>query len=279
MTMSGKARVAGVMGWPVGHSRSPRLHTYWLGRHGVDGAYVPLAVAPDTLEAALCGLPALGFVGANVTIPHKEAVMPFLDEIDASAVRVGAVNTIVVVGGRLHGSNTDGFGFIENLKVGAPAWRAAAGPAVVIGAGGAAKAVAWALIDAGVPALRIVNRTVARAENLAAALGPRATAVAWEDRDAALGDAALLVNASALGMGGHPPLDLDVAALPASAVVNDIVYVPLDTPLLAAARARGNTAVDGIGMLLHQGRPGFRAWFGTDPAVDAALRAHVLAAD
>ncbi|NQV79405.1 MAG: shikimate dehydrogenase, partial [Alphaproteobacteria bacterium] len=220
-----------------------------------------------------------GFVGANVTIPHKEAVMPFLDEIDASAARVGAVNTIVVTDGRLHGSSTDGFGFIENLKAGAPAWRAAAGPVVLIGAGGAAKAVAWALIDAGVPALRSVNRTVARAESLAAALGPLATAVAWENRDAALGDATLLVNASALGMSGHPALDLNVAALPADAVVNDIVYVPLETPLLVAARACGNTVVDGIGMLLHQGRPGFRAWFGTDPVVDAALRAHVLAAD
>jgi len=277
--ISGKARIAGVMGWPVDHSRSPRLHNYWLDRHGIDAAYVPLAVAPETLEHAVRGLPALGFAGANVTIPHKEAVLPFLDQVDPAAERIGAVNTIVIKDGRLHGSNTDGFGFLENLKAGAPQWRAEARPAVIIGAGGAAKAVAWALIDAGVPTLRIVNRTATRAEDLAAALGPKARAMVWESRADVLGEAALLVNTSALGMTGQPGLDLDLARLPATAVVNDIVYQPLETPLLAAARTRGNTAVEGIGMLLHQGRPGFAAWFGVDPTVDASLRDYVLAGD
>ena len=277
--ISGKAKVAGVMGWPVGHSRSPRLHSYWLARHGIDGAYVPLAVAPENLEHAVRGLSALGFAGANVTIPHKEAVMPFLDDLDPAAERIGAVNTIVVQDGRLFGRNTDGFGFLENLKAGAPDWRADAGPAVVIGAGGAAKAVAWALLDAGVPALQIVNRTAARAEALADALDATAQVTAWESRHEALGGAALVVNTSALGMTGHPALDLDVGRLAGTAVVNDIVYQPLETPLLAAVRARGLTAVEGIGMLLHQGRPGFHAWFGVDPMVDADLRDYVLAGD
>ena len=275
--ISGEARIAGVMGWPVTHSRSPRLHNHWLARHGIDGAYVPLAVRPEHLEAAVRGLPALGFAGANLTIPHKEAVLPFLDDIDSAAARMGAVNTIVITDGRLSGRNTDSFGFIENLRAGAPSWRAASGPAVVIGAGGAAKAIAWALIDAGVPSLRLVNRTLARAQDLATALGPAAAAQPWAQRAAALAGAALVVNASALGMTGQPPLDLDLSDLPRSAIVNDIVYVPLETPLLAAARARGHTVVDGIGMLLHQGRPGFQAWFGVDPAVDDDLRAHVLA--
>jgi len=277
--ISGKARIAGVIGWPVDHSRSPRLQNYWLARHKIDGAYVPLAVAPDRLEAAVRGLPALGFAGANVTIPHKEAVIPFLDAIDPVAARIGAVNTIVVQDGRLHGSNTDGFGFLENLKAGAPTWRADAGPAVVVGAGGAAKAVAWALMDAGVPALRIVNRTRARADRLALALGSTASVVDWSARAEALREAALVVNTTALGMTGQPALDLDLTDLPAATVVNDIVYQPTETPLLAAARARGNLAVEGIGMLLHQAQPGFRAWFGVDPAVDADLRQHVLAGD
>jgi len=271
---TGKARVAGVMGWPVTHSRSPQLHGYWIERHGVDGAYVPMAVSPDRLGAAVEGLVALGFAGANLTIPHKEAVMPLLDRIDDVAQRIGAVNTIVVDDGALLGSNTDGYGFLENLKAGAPAFRVDAGPAVIVGAGGAAKAIAVALSDAGVPDLRIVNRTRDRADALAETVG--AQTIAWDERTAALDGAALLVNATALGMEGQPPLDLDLAALPATALVNDIVYAPLETPLLAAARARGNPVVDGLGMLLHQGRPGFHAWFGIDPEVDDGLRAHVL---
>jgi shikimate dehydrogenase len=277
--ITGKARLAGVIGWPVDHSRSPRLHNHWLARHKIEGAYVPLAVAPERLEDAIHGLPALGFLGTNVTVPHKEAVIPLLDAVDPAATRIGAVNTIVVQDGRLHGSNTDGFGFLENLRAGAPNWRADAGPAVVVGAGGAARAVAWALIDAGVPSLRLVNRTRARADALAEAIGPTASVVDWDARTDTLHEAALVVNTTTLGMSGQPMLDLDLTHLPTAAVVNDIIYQPAETPLLVVARARGHVAVEGIGMLLHQARPGFRTWFGVDPQVDADLRQHVLAGD
>lgn len=272
MKLSGKARIAGVMGWPVGHSRSPMLHGHWLRRYGIDGAYVPMAVRPERIGQALAALPALGFAGCNLTLPHKETALPHLAEIDSAARRIGAVNTIVVrADGALVGSNTDAFGFLENLKAGAPSWRPDAGPAVMIGAGGAARAVGVALADAGVPEIRIVNRTRARAEQLAEQLGLKCRASDWDGRSKALDGAALLVNTSSLGMAGQPPLDLALDALPKAAVVNDIVYVPLETPLLADARRRGNAAVDGLGMLLHQGRPGFHAWFGVDPEVTRAL--------
>ncbi|MDR6293687.1 shikimate dehydrogenase [Inquilinus ginsengisoli] len=275
--LTAKGRLAGVIGWPVGHSRSPQLHGHWLARHGIDGAYVPLAVAPDRLEAALRGLPALGFRGCNVTVPHKEAAMALVDELDPLARRIAAVNTIVVrEDGSLFGTNTDGFGFLANLQAGAPAWSAGQGPAVVIGAGGASRAIIVALTDAGAPEIRLANRTRARAEKLAAELGGPITVIDWADRAAALDGAALLVNTTTEGMQGHAALDLPLDALPRAALVNDIVYVPLETPLLAAARARGHQVVDGIGMLLHQARPGFEAWFGVAPAVDAALRAAVL---
>ncbi|TWB36802.1 shikimate dehydrogenase [Nitrospirillum pindoramense] len=274
--ISGKAKVAGVMGWPVGHSRSPRLHGYWLAHYGIDGAYVPLAVAPDRIEQALRALPALGFAGCNVTVPHKEAAFRTVDRVDATARRMGAVNTVIVhPDGTLEGRNTDGFGFIENLKAGAPGWTAATGPAVIIGAGGAARSLVVALADAGVPEIRLVNRTLARAQELVAELGPGVTcpvtAVPWDDRADALADAHVLANATTQGMVGHPPLDLALDALPRDAVVTDIVYTPVETPLLAAAQARGHVVVDGRGMLLHQGRPGFEAWFGQAPQVTDAL--------
>lgn len=272
MKLSGKAKVAGVMGWPVGHSRSPMLHGHWLRRYGIDGAYVPMAVRPEKIGEALSGLAALGFAGCNLTLPHKELAPPYLAEIDDTAKRIGAVNTIVVrPDGGLAGSNTDAFGFLENLKAGAPRWRAAAGAAVMVGAGGAARAVGVALADAGVPEIRILNRTRARAEALAGDLGPKSRVIDWGKRTAALDGAALLINTSSLGMAGQPPLELPLDALPQDAVVNDIVYVPLETPLLADARRRGHTVVDGLGMLLHQGRPGFRAWFGVDPEVTQDL--------
>lgn len=272
MKLSGKGKIAGVMGWPVGHSRSPMLHGHWLRRYGIDGAYVPMAVRPEKIGQALAALPALGFAGCNLTLPHKEAALPHLAEIDSAARRIGAVNTIVVrVDGSLAGSNTDAFGFLENLKAGAPGWRPGAGPAVMIGAGGAARAVGVALIDAGVPEIRILNRTRARAETLAEQLGTNCRALDWDTRAKALDGAALLVNTASLGMAGQPPLDLALDALPQDAVVNDIVYVPLETPLLADARRRGHVVVDGLGMLLHQGRPGFHAWFGIDPEVTRAL--------
>jgi shikimate dehydrogenase len=282
VTLTAKGRLAGVIGWPVGHSRSPQLHGHWLARYNIDGAYVPMAVAPERLEAALRGLAALGFRGCNVTVPHKEAAMALVDELDPLARRIAAVNTIVLrEDGGLFGTNTDGFGFLANLQAGSPGWSAARGPAVVIGAGGAARAVIVALIDAGAPEIRLANR--ARAEKLvaelgAAELGGPVTVVDWDDRAAALDGAALLVNATTEGMVGRRALDLTLDALPADALVNDIVYVPLETPLLAAARARGNPVVDGVGMLLHQARPGFEAWFGVAPVVDAALRAAVLGA-
>lgn len=276
MIISGKAKLAGVMGWPVAHSRSPRLHNYWLEEYGIDGAYLPLAVRPEGFDEALRALPRLGFNGANVTVPHKQAAFAGVDEADAFARRVGAVNTVVVDGGRLRGSNTDGYGFVESLKADIPGWRGRSGPAVVIGAGGAARAVLAALQDEGAPEIRVVNRTVERADAVAAELGAPLSAVPWAEREAALDGAALVVNATTLGMKGGPPLDLRLDALPIEAVVNDIVYVPLRTPLLAAAGLRGNRAVDGLGMLLHQARPGFAAWFGHAPEVTAELRAFVL---
>ncbi len=292
MILSGRARLAGVVGWPVGHSLSPRLHGFWLDRYGIDGAYLPLAVAPERFESALRGLVDAGFRGVNVTVPHKQAALALCDETAPLAARIGAVNTLVFEDGRLKGSNTDAFGFLENLRQGAPTWNPAAGPALILGAGGAARAVAVALLDAGVAELRLANRTAARAEALAEELGAeelgaeelgagklggRVTAVPWEARGAALEDLTLLVNTTNLGMTGQPPLELDLERLPTGAVVIDIVYAPLETGLLAQARARGNPTVDGLGMLLHQARPGFEAWFGVAPEVTAELRAFVLA--
>ena len=277
MTISGKAKLAGVMGWPVGHSRSPRLHGYWLEHYGIDGAYVPLAVPPDRIEQAIRALPALGFRGCNVTVPHKEAAYRTVDRLDATAKRMGAVNTIVVgEDGSLEGRNTDGFGFIENLKSGAPGWTAADGPALVIGAGGAARAVVASLLDEGAPQVWLVNRTRARAEELASDIGGAIEVADWVSRETLLEGAALVVNTTTQGMAGQPPLDLDLRALRGSAVVTDIVYTPLMTPLLSAAQARGNRVVDGIGMLLHQARPGFAAWFGREPEVTEGLKAAVL---
>ncbi|MGH6954195.1 MAG: shikimate dehydrogenase [Alphaproteobacteria bacterium] len=273
MRPSGKARLAGVMGWPIAHSRSPLLHGHWLERYGIDGAYVPLAVRPSDLRVALRALPALGIAGVNVTVPHKEAALGHLDGLDEIARRLGAVNTVVVAqDGRLEGRNSDGFGFMANLRDKAPAWRADAGPAVMLGAGGAARAIGFALVAAGVPELRIANRTPARAAALARDLGVQCRVLDWSARAEALADAALLVNATSLGMAGQAALELDLERLATDAVVDDIVYAPLETELLEAARARGNVVVDGLGMLLHQARPAFRAFFGVDPEVTAELR-------
>ena len=278
MTASGTTRIAGVMGWPVSQSLSPRLHGCWLERHGIDGAYLPLPVAPEHFGQALRVLSQLGFAGVNVTIPHKEAALAAVDEASALARKVGAVNTVIRRDdGSLYGENTDGYGFLENLRAAAPAWRADAGPAVVLGAGGAARAVVVALLDAGVPAIRLVNRTLERAEALAEAVDGPLSVVSWVGREEALAGAALLVNTTALGMDGKGPLTLALDDLSERAVVNDLVYAPLETPLLAAARRAGHIGVDGLGMLLHQARPGFAAWFGVEPKVDDALRTFVLA--
>lgn len=277
MTLSGMARVAGVMGWPIGHSRSPALHGHWLEVYGVDGAYVPLPVHPDRLGRALKALPALGFAGVNLTLPHKEAALAHLARIDDVARRIGAVNTVVVREGELEGGNTDAFGFIENLRGGAPTWRPLLGAAVVLGAGGAARAVVVALLDVGVAEIRVLNRTFERAARLARDFGSALKPLDWNARAEALADANLLVNTTSLGMAGQPELDIALDRLPSHAVVNDVVYVPLQTKLLTAACARGLVAVDGLGMLLHQGRPGFQAWFGRDPEVTAALYARLAA--
>ena len=278
MILSGKARLAGVIGWPVSHSRSPRLHGFWQERLGIDGAYLPLPVAPEHLAAVVRALPGMGFKGVNLTVPHKEAALTLVDELEPLAARIGAVNTIVVDGnGRLLGRNTDAFGFLENLKRGCPAWTPDAGPAVVIGAGGAARAVVAALTEAGSGEIRLVNRSRQRAEQLAADLGGPVTVVDWADRSVCLGGIALLVNTTTLGMTGQSNLDLDLAALPPTALVNDIVYVPLRTDLLLRAQARGNRIVDGLGMLLWQAVPGFEAWFGVRPEVTDELRDFVLA--
>jgi shikimate dehydrogenase len=280
MRITGRTRLAGIMGWPVSHSRSPALHNFWLDEHGIDGVYVPLAVRPDQLERALRALPALGFRGCNLTIPHKEAAMAVVDRVDPVARRIGAVNTIVVAADdSLEASNTDAYGFRENLFDGAPDWGPEAGPAVILGAGGAARAIAVALIEAGVAEIRLVNRTLARAEAMAGELaGPaaRISAHPWSGRNRALAGAGLLVNATSLGMAGGPGLEIDLALLPSFAVVVDIVYVPLDTALLVEARGRGYRTVDGLGMLLHQARPGFEAWFGAPVRVTRELRAAVL---
>lgn len=284
MLLSGKARLAGVMGWPVGHSLSPRLHGHWIARHGLDAAYVPLPTRPEDVETAFRLLPRLGFLGWNVTLPHKEAAFRLVDGHDVSALRTGSVNTVLVdAEGRTRGHSTDGEGFLANLRHQAPDWRAPAGPTALIGTGGAARAVAVALLDAGAPSLRLANRTPARALELAQALrslfpGAAVGTVAWEERAAALDGAALCVNCSSLGMHGQPPLDLALDALPPESPVADLVYVPLETPLLRAARQRGHPAVDGLGMLVRQAVPGFRHWGGIEPTVDAATSAVLLEA-
>lgn len=268
--------LAGVIGYPVAHSKSPQLHGHWLHRYGITGYYMPLEVAPENLGRVIDALPDIGFVGANVTIPHKETVMGVLDEISESASAIGAVNTLVFKDGKVLGDNTDGYGFIANLRQGAPDWRADAGPAVVLGAGGAARAIVFALLEAGVPEILITNRTRSRAEKLQADFGERLHIVDWDRADEVFGDAATVVNTTSLGMSGKPPLEVSLAKLTPEATVTDIVYAPLKTDLLRKAEEKGCVTVDGLGMLLHQAVPGFEQWFGTRPEVDNDLRQAVL---
>jgi len=270
--------MAGVMGWPVMHSRSPMLHNYWFKHYKLAGTYVPLAIRPEGLAAALRALHPLGFAGTNLTIPHKQQAMAIVDEVDTVARRIGAISCVVVrPDGSLAGTNNDHYGFVYNVRQEQPGWRAEAGPAVVIGAGGGARAVCYGLIDAGAPRIRLVNRSPDRAAKLAAEFGGPIEVLPWERRHAALDGAALVVNTTSQGMVGQPPLDLRLDALPAAALVCDIVYTPLETPLLAAARRRGNRTVDGLGMLLHQARPAWKAWFDIEPEVTAELRALIVA--
>lgn len=267
---------AAIVGWPVEYSRSPALHGYWLKLHKANGHYGRLPVEPkrEALEALVAFLKRTPNArGCNLTLPHKIEIMSLLDRIDPKAKRIGAVNTVVKQNdGTLEGRNTDGFGFLAHLEHEAPQWSATAGPVLVLGAGGAARAVIASLVDAGVPEVRLVNRTRATAVELGVAFTPkggqRVVVGSWDDRSSLTKGTTLLVNTTSLGMKGQPPLDIDLALLPKQAVVYDIVTAPLETPLLAAARARGNPCVDGLGMLLHQGRPGFEAWFG--PKVDVS---------
>jgi shikimate dehydrogenase len=278
MTHPDRFLLAGLMGFPVMHSRSPKLHNYWLAQHGLIGAYLPLAIRTEGLRDALRALPALGFSGCNLTIPHKEAALAIVDRVDPVARRIGAMNCVVVApDGSLEGQNHDAFGFVESIREAQPNWRADAGPIVVIGAGGGARAVLVSLIDQGAREIRLVNRTPARTAALQRDLGGPITALPWEKREAALAGAAMLVNTTNQGMVGTPPLELALDALPPTALVSDIVYIPRETPLLAAARKRGNPTVNGLGMLLHQARPAFRAWFGIMPDVTPELRAMIEA--
>ena len=271
--------LAGVMGWPVMHSRSPMMHNYWFKTHNLAGTYLPLAVEPDGIGAALKALQPLGFAGCNLTIPHKETALAFMDEIDPMAKRIGAISCVVVrKDGSLKGSNNDGYGYINGILEEVPDWRADAGPIVVMGAGGGARAVTLSLADRGAKDIRIINRSYDRAEGLAREFGGPMKAVAWDDRHVALEDAAMVVNTTSQGMVGQSALDLSLAKLPKHALVSDIVYIPKETPLLKEARERGNKTVNGLGMLLHQARPAFRDWFGIEPKVTPELRVMMEAA-
>ncbi len=270
--------LAGVMGWPVMHSRSPHLHNYWFKQHNLAGTYVPLAIEPGRLEPALRALAPLGFAGCNLTIPHKEAALTVVDEIAPTARKMGAISCVTVrKDGSLVGSNNDGYGYIHALLEAQPKFKADAGPVIVVGAGGGARAVVMSLAERGAKEIRLVNRTLARAEALARDLGGPIKALAWDSRHDALEGANLVVNTTSQGMVGQGTLDLRLDKLPRSAVVSDIVYIPKETPLLAAARQRGNPNINGLGMLLHQARPAWEAWFGISPQVTPEMRALIEA--
>jgi len=271
-------RRACVIGWPVEHSRSPLIHGYWIRRYGVDGAYTKEAVPPDGVAGFLKSLQIRGLVGCNVTVPHKEAAYAAADVKDESARAVSAANTLWLENGRLHAANTDTYGFMTHLAQSAPGWNERNAPVSILGAGGAARAIVFGLLGAGVDEVRVFNRTRARAEALAEQFGRRVTVFDWDEREARSREAAVLVNATSIGMNGKGSLGIDFADFNDACVVADIVYVPLETELLRSARARGLSTVDGLGMLLHQAVPGFERWFGVRPEVTEELRA-ILAAD
>ena len=272
-----KIPLAGVIGSPIAHSKSPQLHGHWLKVNGLKGFYIPMDVAAADLETVLRTMPKMGFVGANVTVPHKERVMELADLVTDRATLIGAANTLIFrKDGKIHADNTDGYGFIQNLRENAPDWNPKAGPAAVLGAGGAARAVVASLLDAGVPEIMISNRTRVRAEALQADFGSRLTVVDWVQAGNMLEDALTVVNTTSLGMIGKPPLRVPLDGLRKDAVVTDLVYAPLKTRLLLEAEKAGCTTVDGLGMLLYQAIPGFERWFGVRPVVDSATRAAAL---
>jgi shikimate dehydrogenase len=269
--------LAGVIGSPISHSRSPQLHRHWLNTYGIRGYYIPMDVARDDLENVIRTLPKIGFVGVNITIPHKEDVMKFADQVTDRATLIGAANTLIFrKDGKIHADNTDGYGFFENLRSGAPDWNPRGGPAVVMGAGGAARAVVASLTGAGVPEVLVTNRTRVRAEKLKEDFGQRVRVVDWVQAGNILEEASLVVNTTSLGMVGKSELRVPLDGLRKGAVVTDLVYTPLKTQLLQVAEQAGCITVDGLGMLLHQAVPGFERWFGTRPEVDQATRAAAL---
>lgn len=268
---------AGVIGNPISHSLSPKLHGHWLRRYGIDGSYDALQVTEDSLERTLRSLPAQGYVGVNVTLPHKVAVLQIADQLTDRATLIGAANTLTFKDdGRIFADNTDGYGFLENLRQGAPGWDAKSGPAVVFGAGGAARAVIVSLIEAGVPEIILTNRTRPKAESLRADFGARIRIVDWVQAGSVLSDAATVVNTTSLGMKGGQEFRVPLDGLRSGTVVTDIVYTPLRTKFLDVAAEKGCVTVDGLGMLLHQGVPGFERWFGNRPEVDDDLRRAIL---
>ena len=269
--------LAGVIGSPIAHSRSPLLHNYWLKRYGLTGYYVPMEIAQGNLQRALETLPMVGFVGANVTIPHKEHVLKITDIVTDRAALIGAANTLIFrKDGRIHADNTDGAGFVANLRQNAPSWDPKAGPAAVLGAGGAARAVIAALLELGVPEIRLANRTRVRAESLRSDFGAKIVVHDWVQAGAMLEDCATVVNTTSLGMTGKEEMRIPLEAISPKAVVNDLVYAPLRTPFLNDAESHGCMTVDGLGMLLHQAAPGFERWFGQRPEVDEETRQAVL---
>jgi shikimate dehydrogenase len=273
-----KIPLAGVIGYPIAHSKSPKLHGHWLKRYGIPGHYIPMEVSSGNLPHVLNNLPKMGFVGVNVTIPHKEAVLEIADVISDRASVIGAANTLTFQSdGKLYADNTDGFGFVANLKQEMPDWSASVGPAMVLGAGGAARAIIAALLQEGAPEVVIANRTRARAETLRSHFGGKVTVVDWTQTNTRLADVSTLVNTTSLGMVGKEELRIPLDNLSRNTLVTDIVYTPLETKILADAKDIGCPTVDGIGMLLHQATPGFERWFGYAPQVDEALRNAVLA--
>jgi shikimate dehydrogenase len=277
--MRAQIPLAGVIGDPIGHSKSPRLHGHWLSDYGLAGHYIPMQISAGDLPEALKTLPKLGFKGINVTIPHKETALSLANEVTDAAARIGAANTLTFrEDGTFQADNTDGYGFIQTLISTAPSWQADTGPAAVLGAGGACRAIIVALLDAGCPEIRLSNRTKDRAEGLARQFGPKIKVVDWGQEAALFYEVALAVNTTSLGMEGQPPFEFALDGLPNAALATDLIYTPLNTPFLQAASEKGCATVDGLGMLLHQAVPGFDRWFGKRPEVTDALRDIVLAA-